>query len=264
MSTALVPRYDPFVAMDRLDDELILAELQGRIADALAYSFEQGGKQVVGLSKAGVDATVREMAKQGEVIREMSLDWRDNGDEVLFTAKAGRYVVKTDNESGQVIEVLMDTAFGCKRQSKKMPKGGDNPFWFEQGSMKAARNARMRLIREDLKQQVIALAAKQGKTRRLSAEDAPPDDAPPAGSSMVVRMPYGHDKGKPVSEATTDNLVWMLGTLTEDKLNDPRWGKGNRALKAAIEAELDAREAQDEDAPEDEMGTEVHDDRLPF
>ena len=171
-------RYDPFAAMDRLDDEAILAELEGRVMKALVYSFNQGGQTVTGLSKAGVDATVREMAKQHEVIRELDCTFQDFGNDALFTAKAGRYAVKFDSEQGKAVEVLLDTRIGTKRQSKKMPNGRDNPFWFEQGSMKALRNANMRLLREDLKQAIIARAMAEGGVREVRPEEAAIPETP--------------------------------------------------------------------------------------
>lgn len=184
--SALV-RYDPFAAMDRLDDEAILAELEGRVMKALVYSFNQGGQTVTGLSKVGVDAVVREMAKQHEVIRELECTFQDFGEDALFTAKAGRYVVKFDEQKGVAAEVLLDTRIGTKRQWKKMKtKRGieDNPFWYEQGSMKALRNANMRLLREDLKQQIIAKAqATEGAVREVKAEDAAVNEPAPRQST---------------------------------------------------------------------------------
>lgn len=60
-----------------------------------------------------------------------------------------------------------------------------------------------------------------------------------AGSETT--LPYGRDKGKPIAEATTDNLEWFLSTLDDEKLNDPKYGENNRQLKKEIEAELEKR-----------------------
>ncbi|MEW6016457.1 MAG: hypothetical protein AB1760_00120 [Pseudomonadota bacterium] len=190
--TQAIAKYDPFTIMDKLDDQLIADELQGRLAKVLAYSFQQDGKKVTGLSKAGVDAVSREMAKQGEVIREIELDWQDLGSEVLFKAKVGRYALRVDAETGKTIEVLMDTVFGVKRQPKTYPKGGINQWWFEQGSMKAIRNGKMRLIREDLKQQIIAIAEKSQQIVDVDAEarrvgyDETPKPAPAKPTAAPV------------------------------------------------------------------------------
>ena len=161
-----VAKWDPFQAMDRLDDAQIVAELEGRVSKALVYQFNQGGQNVQGLSKKGVDAVCREMAKQGEVLRELEMDWQDAGEVVYFKSKVGRYAVRVNDQDGRVSEVLMDTAFGVKAQAKSMQRRDgstqSDPFWFEKGAMKAARNGKMRLIREDLRQQVIDWGVKGG------------------------------------------------------------------------------------------------------
>ena len=55
---------DPFSLMDQLDDEAILAELEGRVVGSWVYEFMQDGKQIRGLSKVGVDAACREMRSE--------------------------------------------------------------------------------------------------------------------------------------------------------------------------------------------------------
>lgn len=48
-----------------------------------------------------------------------------------------------------------------------------NPFWFEHGSIKAARNARSRLVPSVVKAEVIALAKREGKVRKVDSEGSP-------------------------------------------------------------------------------------------
>ena len=64
----------PFKLMDELDDELIVKELQGQLPEVLTYHFKDKGQEVWGLSKAGVDEATSELAKQGEVIRELEIN----------------------------------------------------------------------------------------------------------------------------------------------------------------------------------------------
>jgi hypothetical protein len=74
-------------------------------------------------------------------------------------------------------------------------------------------------------------------------------------------MPYGKSKGKPITEAPYDDLVWMRDTInTAEKLNDPRWGDNNRLLLAALEAELYGRDG----ISAEDMGKEVEGDGTPF
>lgn len=161
--------WDPFSIMDRLDDELIVKELQGQTVKTLVYQFEDKGKTVTGLSKAGVDATVREMAKQGEVLRELELSVLDNGNEYVAHVKSGRFMIQVNQQTGEVKEILLDTVFGVKRQPKLYEDGKPNRFAYEQAVSKAARNAKMRLLREDLKQAIIKTAIEQGQVERINS-----------------------------------------------------------------------------------------------
>jgi len=156
----------PFRIMDSLDDELIIQELEGRLPEILTYHFKDKGQEIWGLSKAGVDEAKGELGKQGECIRELEVTFTEKEDEAFFTVKAGRYVVSRDGK-----EILLDTAFGFKRQPKKYSSGSLNPFWFEQGGVKASRNASMRLIPKSIVQAVIEHAKKVGSVKEISESD---------------------------------------------------------------------------------------------
>lgn len=168
--TEKVKEVDPFVIMDRLDDEAFLEEMKGRVVDTWAYSFFQDGKEVTGLSKVGVDQACREMAKGGEVIREEKVEYAvDPTDKrfMLFVGTACRLVVSKDGK-----EVCLDRTIGTKRQciyiiTRDGITDRVNPFWFEHGAMKALRNARMRLLSEEIKTKVIAIAKELRKTKTV-------------------------------------------------------------------------------------------------
>ena len=54
-STSLTA-FDPFQLMDRLDEDALKKELDGIVdRSALVYVVKDGGKEIVGLSKVGVD-----------------------------------------------------------------------------------------------------------------------------------------------------------------------------------------------------------------
>src|SRR5690606_2041680 len=48
--------WDPFQLMDRLDEEAFRRELEGVASTDLVYVVKEGGQEIVGLSKTGVDA----------------------------------------------------------------------------------------------------------------------------------------------------------------------------------------------------------------
>ena len=180
--------WEPFSAMERVEDEAILQELRGELVDTLIYEFTDGeGRRVVGLSKAGVDRVAAEMALKGEVLRELDFRLIPERDSVIAVVKAGRYAVSREGR-----EVLLETVFGTKRQPRRrevyvrgkdgMPLIRDgrplrrleaDPFVVEVAMVKAARNAKRRLMPESLIARVIALGRGQGKVRRLDDVTAP-------------------------------------------------------------------------------------------
>jgi hypothetical protein len=223
--------WDPFQLMDRLDEEALRKELDGVAGTDLVYVVKEGGQEVVGLSKTGVDECCMALVSQGQVIREEDLQYEVIGEgedrEALFKVKAARFAV---SPAGQ--EVRLDQVIGVKRQplfyepaqleldarvpSKKYKgrsyrellataDGRDyltwmaenfsepairdfvrrilageevttqrgrqlNPHWYEAGAMKAARNARFRLIPGNVRAQVIASARQGGQARVVEAQ----------------------------------------------------------------------------------------------
>jgi hypothetical protein len=211
----------------------------------LVYVVKEGGQEVVGLSKTGVDECCMALVSQGQVIREENLQYELIGDgedrEALFKVRAARFAV---SPAGQ--EVRLDQVIGVKRQplyyepaqldlDSRVPgkkyrgktyrellaseEGRDylawmaenfgeseirdfvrrilageevvsqrgrqlNPHWYEAGAMKAARNARFRLIPGNIRAQVIASARQGGQTRVVegSTSVAAPAVAAPAPS----------------------------------------------------------------------------------
>jgi hypothetical protein len=227
------PQWDPFQLMDRMDEEALRKELDGVAAQDLVYVVKEGGQEVVGLSKTGVDECCMALVAQGQVIREEDLQYEVLGEgedrEALFKVKAARFAVSPDGH-----DVRLDQVIGVKRQpmyydpaqldldtrvpSKKYrgrtyrellqsEEGRDylawmaehfqeeqirefvrrilageevvtrrgrqlNPHWYEAGAMKAARNARFRLIPGAVRAQVIASARRGGLARVVEAQSA--------------------------------------------------------------------------------------------
>src|SRR5512132_2993295 len=222
--------WDPFQLMDRLDEDALRREMEGVAGTDLVYVIKEGGQEVVGLSKTGVDECCMALVSQGQVIREEDLQYEVIGEgedrEALFKVKAARFAVSPEGQ-----EVRLDQVIGVKRQplffesaqldldarvpSKKYrgrtyrellesDEGRDylgwmaenfsepairefarrilsgetataqrdrqlNPHWYEAGAMKAARNARFRLIPGNVRAQVIASARDGGHARVVEA-----------------------------------------------------------------------------------------------
>jgi len=222
--------WDPFQLMDRLDEDALRREMEGVASTDLVYVVKEGGQEVVGLSKTGVDECCMALVSQGQVIREEELSYdvigEDEDREALFKVKAARFAVSPEGT-----EVRLDQVIGVKRQplyyepaqldldarvASRKYKGktyrelletadgrdylawmaenfnepeirafvtrilsGEevvaqrgkqlNPHWYEAGAMKAARNARFRLIPGNVRAQVIAGARQAGQTRVVEA-----------------------------------------------------------------------------------------------
>ncbi|HEX77159.1 MAG TPA: hypothetical protein G4O03_01920 [Dehalococcoidia bacterium] len=183
----IVP-WRPFEIMERVEDEAVIQELRGEVIETLVYEFtDRDGRRVVGLSKAGVDRVASEMAMKGEVLRELDFELIPDADSVTAVVKAGRFAVSQDGR-----EILLETVFGTKRQPRKREiyvRGKDgkpiikdghplkrleeDPFVVEVAMVKAARNAKRRLMPESLITKVIDMARREGKVRKLGPPEEP-------------------------------------------------------------------------------------------
>lgn len=139
------------------------------------------------------------------------------------------------------------------------PQRQFNPFWFEHGSMKAARNARLRLVPSSIKQMILNEATTKGKVRRVD-EVPPPSGAPPIErqkAKLVITentpFPYGTvTKGKTARELTTPQLRWATqrddaGALVNNfapVLESAQWAQ-------VFEEELRRRDVAAQDRAED-------------
>ena len=296
------PQWDPFQLMDRMDEEALRKELEGVAAQDLVYVVKEGGQEVVGLSKTGVDECCMALVSQGQVIREEDLQYEVLGDgeerEALFKVRAARFAVSPDGH-----DVRLDQVIGVKRQpmyydpaqldlDTRVPgkkyrgrtyrellqteDGRDylawmadhfeeaeirdfvrrilageevvtrrgrqlNPHWYEAGAMKAARNARFRLIPGNVRAQVIAAARRGGQARVVDhqAGTAAVPAAPAAPMLPVERVesparvgPYAPTEKQvafyqrlaesPVftEEERRRALEWLAGKATRQSIKD--------------------------------------------
>ncbi len=233
-STALARRepVDVFSRFDNLDDEAIVAELEGRLVDSAVYHFRQDGKELWGLSKVGADWAVTELGRKGYIMRDEKLEYvLDPTDPsyVLFTAQVGKYYVGKSGDEAQG-----EAAIGTKRQWTKMKRRDDSivsdPFWFEKGSQKAIRNARLRLIPEETKAAIISVAKDKGRVKEVTTAEAqyPSDQrqAPPSSPApgpaqkvpILIRIQKSDGKyyNEPLAEVYA-NLKKMRSLIGDEK-----------------------------------------------
>jgi len=157
----------PYVMMDIEDEKQIVAEMQGEIIHTFVYSYSKDGREIMGLSKVGVDNVCRESANKGEVFRVIGDPIiRDSEDAIEIAIKVGRFSVKPNGT-----EIMLDTTFGAKRQPKKKLMKGTltpDPFYFETALSKAERNAKRKLLPESLIIEMIKRYKAEGKIKNLS------------------------------------------------------------------------------------------------
>ena len=134
--TVEVMEQSEFQIMERRDENQILGEMKGNVLEVFVYSFPQGGKQITGLSYAGVKQIALEMGNIhcGEPILQ------ENGDSWICKVKA--------RDIQRNLEM-----WGVSQQSKTMDtKWGQKPdsFCIQKAVSKSERNALRKLMPEKI------------------------------------------------------------------------------------------------------------------
>lgn len=133
---------EEFKALETRDDEQILAELKGELIQEYVYSFPMGGREVVGLSYAGVKA----IAQSRGNIKVSMPEIEDRGDFWLVKCLA------EDTRWGLQMP-------GVSIQHKKMKIRGelvDDDFCLQKAVSKATRNAIRGVIPESVALKLVA------------------------------------------------------------------------------------------------------------
>lgn len=163
-----------YVATEQADDAQIANELIGTLADKYAYSFEQEGKKVTGLSTAGVREVVRHINKNSKKI----------GMKLVLDRE--RFDIKETEQNGQkgiqVVAWALDMITGMPYPGTKFEpyvKTGRkgtyaNTFALEKATSKAIRNAFRGLFPEKVVVDLIAGFEKKGQVKQLTASDLTP------------------------------------------------------------------------------------------
>ena len=196
----------PFQVMERADEDLILAELQGAALEVFVYSFtDKAGKIITGLSLPGVRETVRVMNARGAARIKISdrppqISESDTHYEVLV------YAVDEQNGGG---------AWGIKRQAKRFPGGMINEFALEQALSKSQRNALRALIPETWVNVMIQDFLRSGKGRKLEEEKKPEVKKAEAKKPEAVLDPLDEQLGKAIHQLADLLGVDYMELLTQ-------------------------------------------------
>jgi len=117
-----------------------------------------------------------------------------------------------------------------------------NPHWYEHGAMKAARNARFRLIPGNVRAQVMAAARQSGQTRVIDSSAAA---AGTASSQAVAAVSRREPVGRPGPYAPTEKQVAFYQRLAaspvfteEERTRALEW-LATKATRQSIKDQID-------------------------
>lgn len=158
-----------YVQSDQEYDKQIVAQILGQVTSDVAedqfYKIHQNGKTIKNLTKRGIDNCILKLADSGYCFEEhLPVDFhKDPTDEnyMLFQAKVTKYRIEG------VDRVFCQAVTGSKRQcifltdkyGKIKSRDGEkivDEHWYEKGSEKALRNAKLKLIPLQLQINLIA------------------------------------------------------------------------------------------------------------
>jgi hypothetical protein len=156
------------------------------------------------------EAAIR-MAAKGWIIREDEVSVVADPDDRYYariTAKCS--LIAKNFKTGQ--EATLNTVIGSKRQAKfmKLRDGRSMPdtFWYEKGTTKALRNAKAKLVPEEIKAEIISAAKKatnrveEIKKEEVEAYGAGVDAAP---AEVDVPAPAGARNTNGAQESRPDD-----------------------------------------------------------
>lgn len=207
-----------YLEIDRLDDAQIVAEIQNQSVATWAYRYIAGGNEITGLSKKGVDQACSVLMGKYKRYFEEKLEYAldpISKEHILFEAQVTEITYAlvrnpNDPEKSTSQRLTLSTQIGTKRQWVKMAlKSGkvvDDKFWFEKGSMKAIRNAKVRFISPDVEAEIIAEAMKTGRVENVEFKNG-------AASEAKIVL----ERGKVIVEITKklgyesrEDVIWEI------------------------------------------------------
>lgn len=243
-STAIV------VASEFADDAIIEAEMMGNILPYFIYSFQQDGKEVVGLTVKGVN----------EVVRRLGKDEKSGSKIHMNPAYMVKEEVSRDGIQGIEISVFAEdlvsgnSAWGVKfepyKKTKKDWKTGKetiytNTFATEKALSKAERNAKRKLIPEVLCTKMIEKLMKENPANVQKIE--PPKNqmtvVKPATPQPSTQEDLENMIRKAVRNAKNQSAIIDIDTKTQES---PKFSKEFKAeihsLANSHVTELDGRQ----------------------
>lgn len=144
--------------IDLADERQIVEEMKGRVLEKYFYSFQIAGREIIGLSYAGVKQLSREMARRGEPIDIITLE--KEKDETHWTVTATAMHRKTKEHR-----------YGVFRQPLVMHLKDGSTKDDDHALTKAVSKAQRNALRQFIPEEVIVEMYREWKTQRRERED---------------------------------------------------------------------------------------------
>lgn len=156
------PHQDEYSIFDKLDEQQIMDEMQGKVITEYFYNFQIGGREVTGISWAGTKAVARYMSMQNKQhgfdgIEIMPIDLkRDVIEDDRYITAVARAI---DHGSGLIMT-------GIARQSKYIIRKDGTSIPDDFAIVKACSKAMRNAIRSLIPEQVILEMYNQWKNEK--------------------------------------------------------------------------------------------------
>ena len=168
------------VKMEALDEQQITESLRGRIISRFFYEFKAAGKEVVGISWAGIKQIASKMVEQGHAISVVDLRVEETDSAYKGYAKAKDLYTQEER-------------WGASEQNKAFSSGDRNQFALPLCVSKAQRNAIKQFIPEatvqeaykEWKQRTGEIAEPPAKTEIKEGTKTPSESPVPPTTSPV-------------------------------------------------------------------------------
>ena len=209
------PTQEFIVASEWADDDAIEDELMGKAMEHYVYKFPQKGKDVTGLTVAGVNEMSRLLTRK----KDSGIKIRIVPDSIKIDTN-----VVMDGEAGVSVTLLAEnmlsgeTAIGAKfEQFKKTGRNGkyDNTFPMEKAVSKAERNAKRKLIPEKVAVEMIKkFVCKESNVKQLAPV---PNHFRPRAKAQPVDVDY---LSKLIAMLANESDVKIDGQITKYQLGE--------------------------------------------
>lgn len=188
--------------MERLDEDQIVEEMKGLKPETMIYQFTVAGREVKGLSYAGV----REAARRMGYLELFDLKVEDKGEHWYATVR-GRDKIRDI------------TIYGVSHQPKKIKlRDGteqEDPFAYVKCANKACRNALRALLPEKVVNETIEYFLEMARMPKPPTAEKPPSPPPP---KPEIPVRFSREEAEPIEVRFLKDAPTLIDVVTMQHL----------------------------------------------